>query len=409
MSSDFARGTLLRWVLLALLTTAGCAARGTGPGAPTPSPAGAQPASPLSPASAAAATRTWAIARPSPTAGPELSPTPAGDPPRFGAPWDLLELPPWVGIDYRVSPDGRWASYREIPGVGPSGATAPGGLVARNLETGQRVLLLDNPRIEWHAWFPDGQRVLIVAGAGDGRVGEVFAGSLGPEPALSLARAPADSLGFGEAVPSPDGRRIALAVHYYTSPAPVSSIGIDVMAPDGSGRRRVAEPDFFVGHLAWSPDGRQVVYFKGRGGTPPEAGEAYVADAEGAPAPPRLLMPGARVVAWSPDGRRALWATEPMDPEGNVDLLATGWPDLGPAKSIAERASAFGADWVGADWIVFARGGALYLAPSSEGGGVRRLTPEGGGAETPVWLPGRGIVYRSPSGAGTVLRLLPTR
>jgi hypothetical protein len=232
--------------------------------------------------------------------------------------------------------------------------------------------------------------------------------TLGPEPAVSLVNAQADSHGFEELAVSPDGTRVAFTVMYDASPAPVPRIGIEVMDVTGANRRQIVEPDFFVGDLTWSPDGRQVVYFKGKGGTPPDDGESYVVVADGK-AESLQLLARAQLVGWSHDGRRALWESFPMDPQGNVDLYVTGWPELGAPDVLVGAASGSGATWVGdGDLVAYARAGAIYLVEST-GGEPLRLTPEGEWSGAPIWLPGKGLAYHAGTGTPGSIRMLPIR
>lgn len=340
-----------------------------------------------------------------------LGPT-TNAPPRFGSPRDLAELPPSVGSEYRISPDGRWVSYQAPPPETSPATGNPGPLVARSLQTGRLVPLVEGLWVRRHGWLPDSSGVVVVVPAEGGQAGEILARTLGPDSAISLVKAPGGStFGLEDVAVSPDGRRIAFTVLYDASPAPVPRIGIKVMNVDGTNRRQIVEPEHFIDHLSWSPDGRQVVYFKGKGGTPPDDGVAYVADADGTPSPTRLLLPRGRLAAWSPDGRQALWVDEPMDPNGNADLFVSGWPDLGTPRPVATRASASRAGWAGSsDWITYSRQGVLYLAPADGSGASLRLTPEGEWASAPAWLPGQGIAYHSQTQhqATGRIRLLPS-
>jgi Tol biopolymer transport system component len=341
---------------------------------------------------------------------PALSVTPSGAPAaaalQFGSPRTLLEVPPWTGPDYRISPDGQWASYSELTTWASNGTVQHGALVARNTETGQMVTLVEGREVHRHAWLPDGSGVLAITGPGSR--GEILMKTLGPEPAVSLVRTPAGTHGFEDLAVSPDETRIAFTVMHDASPAPVPAIGIEVMNVTGGNRREIVEPEYFIGDLLWSPDGREVVYFKGKGGTPPDDGESYVVDANGGSAPIQLL-PRARLLDWSHDGRKALWESFPMSPQGHVDLYVTGWPELGVPDLLAGDANGFGATWVGdADLVAYVQAGVIYLVGTT-GGEPRRLTPEGEWSEAPLWLPGRGLAYRAGTGAPGSIRLLPIR
>ena len=340
-----------------------------------------------------------------------LLPPPPPPGPVVGTPRALLDQP-IPDLSYRFSPDGQWLSYLVGPGAINDDVFANGGLVAHHVE-GKIIPLVPGGRISAHDWFPDNKQLVVVIGPGDGQSGEILVKPLGvPEqsPARTLLETPANTQGFDEAVVSPDGKRIAYTVLYHASTAPVPKIAIEVIDVDGTGRRQIVEPEYFVGQLTWTPDGRQIVYFKGKGGTPPNDGESYVANADGTLQRPEQLLPRLRLAAWSPDGKQALWLTHPVEDGNQAGLVATNWPDVNPTQLIAKNVSAIGADWVGnSGWVVFASDGALYLAPASGEEGIRRLTTENERADRPVWLPGAGIAYLSSSGSegASRLRLLP--
>jgi photosystem II stability/assembly factor-like uncharacterized protein len=327
------------------------------------------------------------------------------DPPHFAAPRTLWEQMLFERR-YELSPDGQWATYRR-PSTPVSSATDE--LVAHNLRSGEIVTLLKGGMVLSFDWFANSHRVLLATARGQSLPSELLVKALGSEEPERVARAPEGASHFGAAIISPDGKRIAATVAYDASPAPVAKIGIEVMNEDGGDRRQIVEPDFFIGDLRWTPDGRQIAYFKGKGGTPPEDGEAYVVNATGEPAQPQLLLPRAKVLDWSPDGASALWASEPAGPNGTADLSVSKWPDIGQMTLVAQDASSLGATWADSShWVIYARGGALYLAAADGTGEHRRLTDQGGRADSPAWLRDHGVVYRWQVDDGRVdLRLLP--
>ena len=353
------------------------------------------------------AERAWPAAPPPATA---TAATEALAAPEFGAPHDLFELAPAAGANYGISPRRGWLAYM-APEETLDGQALPRRLVARHLETGQTVNLWEDPPAEAQVvgWtgdlVPPRQSAIILLGAGNQQKGALLIRDLSAQAPTIIELPQGTEQGFEEAAISPDGRRIAFTVAYETPQAPVPKIGIDVVDLDGSGRRQIVAPDYFIGHLAWSPDGTQVVYFKGKGGTPPEDGDAYVVRVAGGE--PRLLFPRLRLAAWSPGGTQALWLSEPADDQGRADLYLSTWPPSGQPRLVAKGADMAGAAWAGSDgWFVYGQGGALYLA-SAGGSAPVRLTPEGEVAGAPVWVPGKGLVYRAERGGRAVLRLLP--
>lgn len=333
--------------------------------------------------------------------------------PAFGAPRDLFELPPAAGGNYSISPMGGWLAYM-APEETVDGQMLPRRLVARHLETGQTVGLLEEPLAEAQAvgWtgdlVPPQQSAIILVGGGNQQRGGLLIRGLSAQAPTIIALPQGTEQGFVEAAISPDGRHIAFTVAYETPQAPVPKIGIDVINLDGSGRRQIVAPDYFIGKLAWSPDGTQLVYFKGKGGTPPEDGDAYVASVAGGE--PVLLFPRLRLAAWSPSGTQALWLSEPADEEGRADLYLSAWPPSGEPQLVAKGVSMAGAAWAGSDgWFVYSRGDALYLAENGGREQLIRLTPEGERADAPVWAPGLGLIYRAERGGRAILRLLPLK
>lgn len=342
---------------------------------------------------------------PAPTVAPTAQPVAAA--PEFAAVRDLFTPPPSAGF-YRVSPDGAWVLY-PVPG----GRTAGGGTVKPHLEayatasgevaTLEIVAAESNLAAEGqYTWFPDSCRLLVVTG---GSAGQILVKELGSQAAQTLAKAPTGSAGFGEAAISPDGARIAYTVLYPDGPAPVPKVGIHFMNVDGSGGGAV-EPDYFIGRLAWAPDSAQVVYFKGKGGTPPEDGDAYVVDVDKGEA--RRLFPRLRLAAWSPSGTQALWLSEPADERGQADLYLTAWPAAGEPQVVAHGVAMSGVAWAGSDdWFVYSQGGLLYMAPAAAPNRLTLLTPARDVADAPLWVPGKGLIYRAVRDGRAVLRLLP--
>ncbi len=339
---------------------------------------------------------------PRPTDEPPPPPTVAPEAPAFGEAQDLFTPPP-SAASYHISPDGRWVACPLRPEPA-TGAAPRHRLVAHNVETGAEITLFESPHDITHvAWFPDSERMVAVVG---GPSGAIIVCTLGDNAVLHIT-APDGSQDYGEAVVSHDGRRIAFTVYHDAGPAPVPTVSVNVIDADGANRHQLVMPDHFIRHLAWTPDGTELVYFQGKGGTPPEDGDAYVVDAKGETAP-RHLASGFRPAAWSPSGGQLLWLSEPADDRGRADLALSPWPAAGEPQLLARAVGMAGAAWAGSDgWVVFSQDGALYLGLAGDSGVLQRLTPEGEVADAPVWLPGRGLAYRVARDGHAALRLLP--
>ncbi len=339
------------------------------------------------------------------------TPTPGVPAPRFGPARDLIDLPPDVGLgQWAISPDGRWVACIALK-EGAGDDSRPYQAVAMNLQSGQMVTLVPDlteggPGAQI-SWFPDSRRVLLLVPAEPGLRARLLVKGLDDAPATALVTAD-EVYGLGEAVPSPDGELVAFTCLHPADPAPVPRIGVEVVAVDGSGRRQIVEPDHFIGQLAWTPDGREIVYFKGKGGTPPDDGDAYAVSIDGGE--PRLLLSQRRLAGWSPDGMRALWLREPAERNGSTELTVSSWPLAGGPRLLAEGVDAAGVAWVGDRWVAYAQRGVLFLGAVDGGVSPLRLSPEGEWAAAPVWLPGKGLAYaaeRPEQRAGVTLRLLP--
>ena len=181
-----------------------------------------------------------------------------------------------------------------------------------------------------------------------------------------------------------------------------------LMAPDGSGRRRLTEPEppendaAGSGSPAWSPDGTQIA-FAAQIGTREEdqrLTEIYVMRADGTNR--RRLTTNEALEGsptWSPDGERIAFAriTEPgtasahsgivvIDADGGNEVQITQVVvpsfDLGPAWSPDGSEIAFtrAAPSAGTD---NPRAGMYVVAP--DGSGLRKLTHDGADAD---WSPG---------------------
>jgi TolB protein len=126
---------------------------------------------------------------------------------------------------------------------------------------------------------------------------------------------------------SPDGKRIAF------SGAGAEHDSILVVNPDGSGRRLLTRNGFIESRLAWSPDGRKLLYDTDRGGI-------FVLDADGTGE--RRLTPDtthryhAHGFDWSPDGKTIVYASEStgrgdiyvMSADGGANRRLTDGPQI---------------------------------------------------------------------------------
>ncbi len=136
-----------------------------------------------------------------------------------------------------------------------------GGVRIVDVETGNSQLI-PNQLGEMGAWSPDGQALVVVNLS---VVGERVSGHLlrvdlaqGTTSNLSEAQSGASD---GSPAWSPTGEWLAFGRKALEDGTPTAGQQLWLMRPDGSeARPLVTDPDAHLGSLAWSPDGRSLVY-----------------------------------------------------------------------------------------------------------------------------------------------------
>jgi len=167
----------------------------------------------------------------------------------------------------------------------------------------------------------DGTRISISAEAPDGRITTALINFDGSD--RYLVPLPDGTLNLGPGPFSPDGRQIAFEGFDFTDD---TLAGIYIGNTDGTDLARITQERDVPGD--WSPDGTQVVFFRGPEGDPPPAGRLFVVSVDGTEEH-QLTPEGVEVACcwgyrWSPDGSRILFA----DASGVVWVINPDGTDL---------------------------------------------------------------------------------
>jgi TolB protein len=199
---------------------------------------------------------------------------------------------------------------------------------------------------------------------------------------------------------SPDGRRIA-----FVSDRAGGNLDLYAIATDGTGLVRLTSSPGDEFSPAWSPDGRTIAVTRSLH----NHADIVLVAADGKAE--RTLV-GGQWASWMPDSRRLL-VTEGPFAKGKLVLVDTvtgsGQPlqidvpnahqgSLSPdGRTVAFSVSANGFDGVPNDWNE-----ELWLARTSDGGNLRRLTVRSGNDHWPVaWAPdGKSLVWTADDTEG---------
>jgi TolB protein len=230
------------------------------------------------------------------------------------------------------------------------------------------------PAFEW-AWSPDGGRLAIIGD--DGSLSVISTDGTVERALAANGQAPAWS---------PDGTRIA-----FIGSTPDGDRSLQVVNVDGSGTRIVQSG--YTGAPAWSTDGTELLV--ARDGVL----KLIAADGTGST---QLTHPGKGLIdggqSWSPDGRRIVFERGRYDEETDGFVQTRIW--LMNADGTGEhRLTSAVADESDPAWspdgakIAFARGGELYVA-GTDGAGEARVT-----TTHPTEPRSAGSVYAAASGA----------
>jgi dipeptidyl aminopeptidase/acylaminoacyl peptidase len=150
------------------------------------------------------------------------------------------------------------------------------------------------------AWSPDGSRVAFTGWIGPGTNG-IFAARADGSAVDKLAEG---RIRTGYPAWSPDGKWIAFRTETG------ETTGLDIVAPDGSGRREVTSVPGVVNAFTfvhWSPDSTRIAYHAPEG----DRSAVIVTDLNGSKTVLSTASESAETPGWSSDGRLIAYSAEP--------------------------------------------------------------------------------------------------
>jgi Tol biopolymer transport system component len=196
------------------------------------------------------------------------------------------------------SPDGKRIAFRTSRGKSPPGVDPSNIFVINADGSGERQLTPARGAAAgglFPAWSPDGSSIAYSNGSG---INLIRPDGSGRRP-----------LGVpGEcSVWSPDGSKLLFCSNGINRGEGVDNWDVFVMDADGSHVRRLTSNAAQDYPGAWSPDGTQIAFFSRRDGD----GDVYVMDADGANLRRVTDQPGAQAAdAWLPDGRLVIGSAQ---------------------------------------------------------------------------------------------------
>ena len=257
----------------------------------------------------------------------------------------------------------------------------------------QFELLLSEP---FPAYSPDGKKLLYSQYGGNGTgVGDTTIELMNADGSAKRPLFHKDGVSAFDAVWAPAGDMIAFCVGRYFRAAGLPSAQIALMKPDGSGYREVAEEGFNNGFPSWSPDGKRLVYKRGR-----QLVILSIADGKVVP-----LTDGVHYdnfPKWSPKGDVIMFTTDRDDDWELYTIRTDGTGLRRLTNSPGNDAHSIWSD--DGEWVVFSSGRkgfkdemALYdgvpqpygeiFAMRADGTDVRQLTDNKWEDASPGWMP----------------------
>ncbi len=192
--------------------------------------------------------------------------------------------------------------------------------------SGQRNITRELGLSQLPVWSPDGHRIALVRGRGN-KSADIYVMNADASGLRRLTRSGASLYPIW----SPNGRRIAfMQVPLVRKHPPVWRLEVWVMNADGSGQRRLARgvPS------AWSPDGQRLAFTT----DPGRSSEIYVMNADGS-RQRRLAQNTVNETGatWSPDGQKILFVRARRGTRGKVSDIYVMSADGSGQRKLAER------------------------------------------------------------------------
>lgn len=185
-------------------------------------------------------------------------------------------------------------------------------IVLRDLDTGrEKVLVSETVFTGSPRWLPGGDAFLFVSEKSGNR--DIYQMSRNGDSRRRVTDTPENE---HDPAPSPDGRRVVMAVKFDKGAA------LDIMNLDGSGRRRLVTSDGYLYGPAWSPDGKWITFNTDEDGDQ----EIFKIEPDGSN---RTRLTDNETpdhqANWSPNGRHLVFTSERngreeiflMDPDGS--------------------------------------------------------------------------------------------
>jgi TolB protein len=205
-----------------------------------------------------------------------------------------------------------WLAYQSVSPRGGDGV-----FLVRTDGSGDHEIVTDIPGQRRHPDFSrDGKHLVFDQTTSDADVDQVYVANADGSGARQVSKCQAPKCaGLWEPAWSPDGRQLAIASSAGFHPgAPSDRFGIAIINLAKRTVRSVVDHDFPTGqdHFPrWSPDGRQLVFWRDREGKGDMA--VFVVNVDGSGL--RQLTDWdmrAGDADWSPDGKRIVFGTQPL-------------------------------------------------------------------------------------------------